>query len=397
VRISLGKGLARRRDKRIRRQSPINGPSDHPSGNKENDLNQRPISDHSDHRDRRDHPIREGALDGDLCRHTWSELIEEALRTLRGSHTALEITAFLENHYGLLLSAKTKTWRNSVMGCLSSNARKRWIKEQTIVNGRKRFVWSLTKDMQSSPEILFPDRTETNTEPQANANANANANARTRAKTRKVKSLTEIQSQTKPFGLPEIGSPFAAKTLSNLGSRLKHYTDADVTRRKRGELSSKLFQYNSPISFYDANQNSEFKDSNGGIQESSQNTLKKNQLASPSKHSLFLLSSLATTNPLSSVNNDDLLLTESQLQQENQNLNNHRALENSDVHSKLRRAPRSLISYRKRSKRSKQEEDDIENDMNEIDLEEGDKKVFARKTRKNIPKRILCSEKRNGE
>lgn len=69
--------------------------------------------------------------DGLNASHTWSELIEEALTTLGGwnsthntlrsnslpgKRTGLEITSYIEDHYEEMLSNKTKTWRNSVMG-----------------------------------------------------------------------------------------------------------------------------------------------------------------------------------------------------------------------------------------------------------------------------------------
>jgi len=77
--------------------------------------------------------------------YTWSELIEKALSVLGASRTGHEITEYIEENYPHILTNKTKTWKNSVFGCLSSNARKRWIKEQTVVNGKKRFVWRLNK------------------------------------------------------------------------------------------------------------------------------------------------------------------------------------------------------------------------------------------------------------
>jgi len=80
--------------------------------------------------------------------YTWSELIEKALTVLGGSRTGHEITEYIEENYPHILTNKTKTWKNSVFGCLSSNARKRWIKEQTVVNGKKRFVWRLNKNDQ---------------------------------------------------------------------------------------------------------------------------------------------------------------------------------------------------------------------------------------------------------
>jgi len=78
--------------------------------------------------------------------YTWSNLIEKALRTMGGQRTGQEITQFIEDNFKELINGKTKTWRNSVMGCLSSNARKRWVKEQTVVDGKRRYVWNMKDD-----------------------------------------------------------------------------------------------------------------------------------------------------------------------------------------------------------------------------------------------------------
>jgi hypothetical protein len=52
---------------------------------------------------------------------TYIEMIEEAISTLGGQATTPAITNFMEEHHGQLLSTKTKTWRNSVSGCLSTH------------------------------------------------------------------------------------------------------------------------------------------------------------------------------------------------------------------------------------------------------------------------------------
>jgi hypothetical protein len=43
----------------------------------------------------------------------------QALRALGGRGTGVEITGYIDENYSQVLSNKTKTWRNSVMGCLS--------------------------------------------------------------------------------------------------------------------------------------------------------------------------------------------------------------------------------------------------------------------------------------
>lgn len=89
---------------------------------------------------------------GDVTNETtYNEMIETALRALGGKGTAVEITAFLGQHYKNLLGTKTKTWKNSVMGCLSANRRNLFAKEP-IKHNAKRYVWKLnTKPNQISP------------------------------------------------------------------------------------------------------------------------------------------------------------------------------------------------------------------------------------------------------
>lgn len=130
---------------------------------------------------------------------TWSNLIEKALRTMGGQRTGQEITLFIEHNFKELISGKTKTWRNSVMGCLSSNARKRWVKEQTTVDGKRRYVWNLKEEKprgakkakQSRPmERVYAEDDTDNTLTPASL----------------LGSLSQAQ----------VNSPFAAHTLSKL-------------------------------------------------------------------------------------------------------------------------------------------------------------------------------------
>lgn len=92
---------------------------------------------------------------------TYTEMIEQALRALGGRGTGVEITSYIDENYSQVLSNKTKTWRNSVMGCLSgtqmlmlivnhdnlliycaANRRNLFAKEPVKENA-KRYVWKL--------------------------------------------------------------------------------------------------------------------------------------------------------------------------------------------------------------------------------------------------------------
>jgi WD40 repeat protein len=52
---------------------------------------------------------------------TYIDMIEEALTALGGSAATPDITGYMEDKYRDLLQTKTKTWRNSVSGCLSTH------------------------------------------------------------------------------------------------------------------------------------------------------------------------------------------------------------------------------------------------------------------------------------
>lgn len=51
---------------------------------------------------------------------TYMELVEYAITDLGGKATTPDITNYLENNFRDLLLKKTKTWKNSVSGCLST-------------------------------------------------------------------------------------------------------------------------------------------------------------------------------------------------------------------------------------------------------------------------------------
>jgi len=76
---------------------------------------------------------------------TYSEMIIEAIRKLGGQATAVQITSFIHQHFPGIVSTKTKTWRNSVMGCLSSNRRNLFVKEPVKENA-KRYYWKLSEE-----------------------------------------------------------------------------------------------------------------------------------------------------------------------------------------------------------------------------------------------------------
>jgi hypothetical protein len=84
---------------------------------------------------------------------TYNEMIEQALVALGGKGTAVEITAYLGQHYKHLLGSKTKTWKNSVMGCLSANRRNHFAKEP-IKENAKRYVWKLNANPNHPQESI---------------------------------------------------------------------------------------------------------------------------------------------------------------------------------------------------------------------------------------------------
>lgn len=77
-----------------------------------------------------------GGKDGEAP--TYIDMVEEAIKALGGQATTPDITNFMETHYGNLLATKTKTWRNSVSGCLSTHFARIKSKE-----GDGRAIWTL--------------------------------------------------------------------------------------------------------------------------------------------------------------------------------------------------------------------------------------------------------------
>jgi hypothetical protein len=69
---------------------------------------------------------------------TYIDMIEEAINALGGHATTPDITNFMEEKHGQLLLTKTKTWRNSVSGCLSTHFQRLVSKDQL-----GRIVWTL--------------------------------------------------------------------------------------------------------------------------------------------------------------------------------------------------------------------------------------------------------------
>lgn len=84
----------------------------------------------------------EDSMDEGDSSSTYTQMIEQALAALGGRGTGVEITTYIDDHYRDILSNKTKTWRNSVMGCLSANRRNLFAKEPVKQNA-KRYVWKL--------------------------------------------------------------------------------------------------------------------------------------------------------------------------------------------------------------------------------------------------------------
>jgi len=76
----------------------------------------------------------------------YSEMIVLVLKDLGRGATAEEIMALIEQKYASALQTKTKTWRNSIMGCLSANRRNLFTREPVKENA-KRYVWKLNEDI----------------------------------------------------------------------------------------------------------------------------------------------------------------------------------------------------------------------------------------------------------
>ena len=72
---------------------------------------------------------------------TYIEMIEEAIQQIGGQASTPAITNYMEEKHGTLLSTKTKTWRNSVSGCLSTHFQRADSKDN---NGRT--LWTIRKD-----------------------------------------------------------------------------------------------------------------------------------------------------------------------------------------------------------------------------------------------------------
>jgi len=219
--------------------------------------------------------------------YTWSNLIEKALRTMGGQRTGQEITSFIEHNFRELISGKTKTWRNSVMGCLSSNARKRWVKEQTTVDGKRRYVWNLKEEKQKGARKPKPPPREPVRSAIEELYAEASAdNDNTLAPASLLGSLSQ--------GSVRVNSPFAARTLSNMmrrsppqppaqkKSKLFHEGDTSGDRNGNGSSSPIRAPLGSPAS--------QPLEAPKSPRPAHDNT---SQLPSPSKTPLFFLSNIA--------------------------------------------------------------------------------------------------------
>ena len=66
--------------------------------------------------------------------------------------TGTAITDYIARVHAPLVRTKTRTWRNSVMGCLSCNARGLWAREQVVIDGKQRYVWALARDAPSGDD-----------------------------------------------------------------------------------------------------------------------------------------------------------------------------------------------------------------------------------------------------
>lgn len=210
--------------------------------------------------------------------YTWSNLIEKALRTMGGQRTGQEITQFIEHNFRELISGKTKTWRNSVMGCLSSNARKRWVKEQTTVDGKRRYVWNLKEDHKSR------------------SSSHHGSPRKNKQQQRKLDAAYFEDDNDNTASLlgnlaAQANSPFAAQTLSKLmrgspppSKKTKLFHEADTDNNMQTENNNAT---SSPVR---APAGSPAR-SNATAQRSS---MENSQIPSPSKAPLFLLSNVAS-------------------------------------------------------------------------------------------------------
>jgi hypothetical protein len=88
---------------------------------------------------------------------TYSEMIEAALRALGNQGSGPDITNYIEENYADRLTNKTKTWKNSVMGCLSAN-RKGIFMKVPMKENTKRYMWKLIDP--SSSEVVKPEEEE---------------------------------------------------------------------------------------------------------------------------------------------------------------------------------------------------------------------------------------------
>ena len=77
---------------------------------------------------------------------SYSEMIITSLKALGGRGTSAQIADYISQHYSEVLKYKTKTWRNSVMGCLSV---KNHLFNKEPMEGRPdKYIWVL-RDLHS--------------------------------------------------------------------------------------------------------------------------------------------------------------------------------------------------------------------------------------------------------
>eukprot|EP01117_Protostelium_nocturnum_P005931 TRINITY_DN2135_c1_g1_i2.p1 TRINITY_DN2135_c1_g1~~TRINITY_DN2135_c1_g1_i2.p1 ORF type:complete len:619 (+),score=156.22 TRINITY_DN2135_c1_g1_i2:86-1942(+) len=195
---------------------------------------------------------------------TYTEMIEHALQSLGGRATGIEITNFINDNYTDIVNSKAKTWRNSVMGCLSANRRNLFAKEPQKATS-KRYVWRLL----SNEEETSPTKTTAVGNKKKRFNSSPDSKDKKKKKEKEeVPAMVEIHSPApSPSPFPSLSSEnnfaeLAEGALHNLGGRatgseisdwiMEHHPSSIITNKKKfaytinGVLSSKknsnLFQ-----------------------------------------------------------------------------------------------------------------------------------------------------------
>jgi WD40 repeat protein len=84
---------------------------------------------------------------------TYVQMIEFAIRNLGGSGTTPEIINEIKKHYEEFISERTKTWKNSVSGCLSTNF------ERVDTDDSGKNIWALKSDHAEKKFLKPPART----------------------------------------------------------------------------------------------------------------------------------------------------------------------------------------------------------------------------------------------